>query len=70
MRYLGYEALVEFDEEARVFHGEVLGIRDAITFQADSVEQAERAFADSIVDYLAFCNDRGELPERPPVTGK
>jgi predicted HicB family RNase H-like nuclease len=33
MKYLDYEGVVEYDEEARVFHGEVLHIRDVITFQ-------------------------------------
>ncbi|NIR52734.1 hypothetical protein GWN75_30145 [candidate division KSB1 bacterium] len=29
----GFLARIEFDEEARIFHGEVVTIRDAIIFQ-------------------------------------
>lgn len=65
MKYKGYMGKVEFDDEAKVLHGEVVGLRDVVTFQADSVEAIEPAFRDSVDDYLAFCAERGEEPERP-----
>lgn len=52
MTYKGYTAKAEFDDEAMVFSGEVVGIRDVITFQGKSVEELERAFHDSVDDYL------------------
>ena len=33
MNYKGYEAVLEFDEGAGIFHGEVINTRDVITFQ-------------------------------------
>ena len=36
-----------------------------ITFQGTSVEELEQSFKDSIDDYLAFCKERGEKPEKP-----
>ena len=33
MKYKGYVGKVEFDDEAGIFHGEVLDTRDVITFQ-------------------------------------
>ena len=63
--YKGYVGRMEVDEEAKVIHGRVLGLRDVITFQGDTVEEAERAFRDSIDDYLDFCKQRNEPPERP-----
>lgn len=65
MEYQGCMGKVEFDDEARLFHGEVLNIRDVITFQGQSVDELEAAFRESIDDYLAFCKARGETPERP-----
>ena len=65
MTYKDYTAEVEFDEEAGIFHGEVLNTRDVITFQGTSVKDLERAFKDSVEDYLAFCAGRGEQPDRP-----
>ena len=36
-----------------------------ITFQGKSVEELEQAFRDSIDEYLAFCEERGEEPDKP-----
>jgi predicted HicB family RNase H-like nuclease len=65
MTYKGYEALVQYDEDAEIFHGEVMNLRDVITFQGSSVKELKKAFADSVEDYLAFCKERGEEPEKP-----
>ena len=64
MEYKGYSAVVSFDDEARVFHGEVVGTCDVIVFEADSVEQLEKEFRFSIDDYLAACAERGRTPDR------
>lgn len=65
MEYKGYIGRVEFDDDAGVFHGEVVNTRDVITFQGESVAGLKRAFRDSVDDYLAFCRERGEPPDKP-----
>ena len=65
MEYKGYFANVEFDDEANIFHGEVVNLRDVITFQGKTVNQLRKAFKDSVDDYLEFCAERGEDPEKP-----
>jgi predicted HicB family RNase H-like nuclease len=65
MQYKGYLGKVEFDPDAKLLHGEVIGIRDVVTFQGRSVADVERAFRESVDDYLAFCKSRGEAPEKP-----
>lgn len=65
MSYKDFEAAVAFDPEAELFHGEVVNLRDVITFQGRSVDELKCAMADSIEDYLAFCAERGEAPEKP-----
>lgn len=66
MRYKGYTAgPVEFDDEVGIFHGEVLGIRDVVTFQGRSVDELRKAFQESVDDYLEFCAERGEEPDKP-----
>jgi len=65
MIYKGYEAVVEYDEEANTLHGEVLHLNDVITFQADCTADLENAFHDSVDDYLAFCEENHRLPEKP-----
>ena len=65
MKYKGYEALVSLDDEQGIFHGEVINIRDVITFQGQSVSELKQAFIESVEDYLEFCAQRGEEPEKP-----
>jgi len=65
MEYKGYFGKVEFDDEANIFHGEVINLRDVITFEGKTVEEIREAFHESIDDYLEFCAARGEDPEKP-----
>src|SRR4051812_39212530 len=65
MQHKGYVGLAEIDEEAGTIHGRVIGLRDVITFQGESVAEARKAFEESVDDYLAFCKERGEDPEKP-----
>jgi predicted HicB family RNase H-like nuclease len=65
MEYKGYIGKVEFDDDAGIFHGEVVNTRDVITFQGDCVAELKRAFHESVDDYLAFCALRGEEPDKP-----
>ncbi|MCX5512149.1 hypothetical protein [Kaistia algarum] len=51
-----------FDEEAELFHGEVIHLRDVITFQGATVQELMQAFVGSVEDDLAFCKERGEQP--------
>ena len=43
----------------------MINLRDVIVFEGDSVEEVEQAFRESVDDYLAFCAERGEEPEKP-----
>jgi len=65
LEHNGYTGQVEFDGEAGHFHGEVLDTRDVITFQGTTVDEIEQAFRDSVDDYLEFCSERGEEPDKP-----
>ena len=65
INYKGYSGTVRFDDEAEIFHGEVLGLRDVVAFQGTTVEELKRAYRDSIDDYLEFCAERGEEPDKP-----
>ena len=65
MEYKGYVGQVEFDDEANIFHGEVINLRDVVTFQGSSVQELRKAFEESVDDYLDFCEERGESPDKP-----
>ena len=64
MRYKGYIGVVEFDEEAEVFFGKVVNIRDTITFQSENAHDLRKEFEASVDDYLEFCAEVGREPER------
>jgi predicted HicB family RNase H-like nuclease len=65
MKYKGYTGIVELEEGSDVLFGRVIGLRDVITFQGESVAEVTQAFHDSVDDYLEFCAERGESPEKP-----
>lgn len=65
MNYKGYIGRVEFDDEAEIFHGEIVNLRDVVTFQGRTVDELRRAFEDSVDDYLAWCAERGKSPDKP-----
>ena len=65
MRYKGYIGMVEYDDDAKIFHGDVINTRDVITFEGESVKEIEQAFHDSVDDYIAWCKEDGVIPEKP-----
>ena len=65
MHHEGYIATIDLDEEAGLFHGEVVNTRNVLTFQGRTLKELMKAFADTIADYVAWCRERGKEPERP-----
>jgi len=65
MEYKGYLGTVEYDSEAKIFHGDIINTRDVITFQGTTVNEIEKAFKNSVDDYLAWCKKDGVEPEKP-----
>lgn len=66
LKYKDYTGiLTNLDSDAGFMHGEVVGIRDVITFQGSTVKDFTQAFQDSVDDYLAWCDKLGQSPEKP-----
>ncbi len=65
MEYKGFIGSVEFDSDAKIFHGDIINTRDVITFQGTSVAEIEKAFHESVDDYLEWCNQENMEPEKP-----
>jgi predicted HicB family RNase H-like nuclease len=61
MKYKEYIAKIEFDDSAGLFHGEVLNLRDVITFAGKTVGDLRIAFRDSVDDSLKFCKAQSAL---------
>lgn len=65
LNYKNYIGAIDFDDEALIFHGTVINTKDTITFQGKSAKELKQAFIDSVEDYLAFCEEKGEAPDKP-----
>lgn len=65
LKYNGYVGVVQFDDEAMLFHGEVVGLRDVITFQGITPEEIKTEFKTSIDGYLDWCKELGQEPDKP-----
>lgn len=63
--YKGYTAQMEVDSECDLICGRVLDIRDVITFEGKTVEEARLDFQGAIDDYLEWCEELGESPDKP-----
>ena len=64
MKYKGYRASVEYDNEDRLFVGKVHGISDSLNFHGQSVDELEEMFHKSIDNYLDLCKQIGKNPEK------
>lgn len=65
VKYKKYIATIEFDQDAGIFHGEVVNLNDVVTFQGQSVSELQKAFRESIEDYLNACREFDKEPEKP-----
>ncbi|MGK7939851.1 MAG: type II toxin-antitoxin system HicB family antitoxin [Crocosphaera sp.] len=65
MKYQGYQAVIEYDEDDRLFFGRVINIKDIIVFEGLSVDELEEALQTVIDQYLADCKTLDKAPETP-----
>ncbi len=63
--YKGYVGTIEVDFESKVLHGKVIGLRDTITYEGNTLQELEASFKGSLDDYLEFCREQGDNPEKP-----
>ena len=69
MKYKGYAGKAEYDDKVEIFYGEVVGLRDVVTFKGSSVRELQKSFRESVDDYLAFCKRMDKVPD-VPASGK
>src|SRR5690606_34532750 len=64
LEYKGYSGTVEFSATDEVFYGKLNGIRDVVTFEADSVSKLKKAFKEAVDDYIQTCQKTGKNPDK------
>jgi predicted HicB family RNase H-like nuclease len=66
MEYKGYTiGHIDFDPDEKLFSGTVAALKDVIHFEGATADELAQAFRDSIDEYLAYCAERGESPDKP-----
>ena len=65
MTYKGYFAQINFDERDSLFWGKIVGIKDSITFEGETVAHLTEDFHNAIDHYLADCRKQGHTPDKP-----
>ena len=65
LEYKGYYTKIEYSVEDQVLYGKIEGIKDLVNFECENLADVEKEFHDAVDDYLAFCEDLGQSPEKP-----
>ena len=65
MAYKRYTARIDFDDDDGIFFGKIAGIRDGVSFHADTVKGLRAAFREAVDDYLDTCAKLGKNPQKP-----
>mgnify|MGYP001583607314 CR=1 FL=1 len=64
IQYKGYSGSVEFSADDDIFFGKIIGIRDIVTFEADSVTKLKKAFKEAVEDYIETCKHFDKNPDK------
>ena len=65
LEYKGYYTRIEYSTEDRVLYGVIEGIRDLVNFECENAAGIELEFHKAVDDYLTFCADLGQAPDKP-----
>jgi predicted HicB family RNase H-like nuclease len=64
LEYKGYSGTVAYSDSDEAFFGKINGIRDVVTFEADSVVKLKKAFREAVDDYIETC---AKLGKKTPI---
>ena len=65
MTYKEYTAQIVYSEEDGCFIGDLVGIRDIVSFHGDTLEEIREAFEEAVDDYLLTCQEFNHPPQKP-----
>lgn len=63
LEYKGYTGSVEFSADDKIFYGKIVGIRDVVSFEGETVKELTSSFRAAITDYLKTCKELGKEPD-------
>jgi predicted HicB family RNase H-like nuclease len=65
LEHKGYLANVSYETGDDLMHGVVINNRAVLYFAGRNIKELRKAFADTIIEYLKLCSERGLDPEKP-----
>lgn len=63
--YKGYCGSIEFSVEDDCLFGQILFVRDLVTYEAEQIRGLKKAFEESVDYYLEKCERDGLTPDKP-----
>ncbi len=64
LKHEGFLAEVSYHEGDDLMHGTTVNTRATLHFAGDNLADLQRAFADTVSEYKAWCAERGVDPEK------
>lgn len=55
LKYRGYIGSVEYDESDNMLYGEILNVKDSISYEGETLEELQKAFETEVDRYVEFC---------------
>lgn len=62
LEYKGFVGTVEYSAEDHCLYGKVLGTRDLIMYEGESILELEKDFQETIDEYIEDCKELGKEP--------
>ncbi len=64
MKYKNLIADIHYDDDDKLFWGEIIGIEDVISFHGSNVQELEERFHIHVDEYIEACKAKGINPEK------
>ena len=65
MSYNGYYGSVHYSDEDGIFFGKLEFVNCLVTYEGTDVSGLRKGFEESVDDYLEFCKQQTQKPEKP-----
>jgi predicted HicB family RNase H-like nuclease len=63
--YQGYCGSIDFSVEDNCLYGQILFVRDLVTYEAEQIGELKKAFEQAVDYYLEKCAREGVTPDKP-----
>ena len=63
--YKGFYGSINFDQEEKIFFGQIEFIKDLVNYEARDAESLVNSFQEAVDDYLASCKEANKQPDKP-----